>query len=293
MTALRLSKRSAHCTWRSPVSIQVARSIVWLWPSIATSTKRMTPKTAARPTAAQVTICEPRSPIHRPKKPVMKAPKSGRKMAAIVTLLALHEVDVFDRDGAAVAEIDHENGKSDRRLRRRHGQDEHGEDLAHEVMQECREGDEVDVDGEQHELDRHQDDDDVLAVQENAEDPEREEDRGDGEVVGETDLQHGSDPLPRTHLDDFERLVALARDLLSDLLPPHALARPQGEHDRADHRDQEDQPRSLEGIDIARIDERAQRARIADIGHFGERCSDALGDIGREDPGTEHQHELD
>src|SRR3546814_20397167 len=57
------------------------------------------------------------------------------------------------------------------------------------------EGDQVDVHREQHELDGHQDDDDVLAVQEDAEDPQREEDRGDREVVPEADLQHGHTPL--------------------------------------------------------------------------------------------------
>src|SRR3712207_8885549 len=50
-----------------------------------------------------------------------------------------------------------------------------------------REGDEVDVDGEEDQLDGHQDDDDVLAVQEDSEHPEGEQDRGDGEIVVEAD----------------------------------------------------------------------------------------------------------
>src|SRR5579885_1054819 len=113
ITALNVSKRSAQCTWRSPVSIQVKRSVVWAWPPSATSKNRMTPRIAAMPTPAQVTTCDPRSPIQRPKKPAMKAPTSGRKMAATVTRLALHEVDVFDGDAAAVAEIDDEDGEAD------------------------------------------------------------------------------------------------------------------------------------------------------------------------------------
>src|ERR1700730_15909890 len=152
---------------------------------------------AARTTPAQVTTCDPRSPIQRPKKPAMNAPKSGRKTAAIVTGSAFHRVDVFDGDGAAVAEIDDEDGEADRRLRRGHGQHEHGEDLPDEIVQEIGEGDEVDVDGEQHQLDRHQNDDDVLAVQEDAEDAEREQDRGDREIVSEADLEHfGQTPCP-------------------------------------------------------------------------------------------------
>src|SRR5262245_33512365 len=66
---------------------------------------------------------------------------------------ALHEIDVFDRDGAAVAEIDDEDGKADRRLGGGDGQDEEREDLPHQIVKEGREGDEIDVDREQHELD--------------------------------------------------------------------------------------------------------------------------------------------
>jgi hypothetical protein len=65
--------------------------------------------------------------------------------------------------------IDDENGKPDGRLGRRDGQHEQREDLADHVAEFGREGDEVDVDRQQDQLDRHQDDDDVLAVQEDAE----------------------------------------------------------------------------------------------------------------------------
>src|ERR1700720_3252951 len=196
MTALSVSKRSAHCacSWRagsrSPVSIQVNRSVVRTCPPSATSTKRMTPNKAARPMPAQVMSCAPRSPIQRPKKPAMNAPSSGRKMAAIVTRSALHQMDVFDRNGAAVAEIDDEDGEADRRLGRGHGQHEHGEDLDDQIAEKGREGDEIDVDGEQHQLDRHQDDDDILAIEEDAEDPQREQDRGDRQVMAEADREH-------------------------------------------------------------------------------------------------------
>src|SRR5690606_7164639 len=45
----------------------------------------------------------------------------------------------------------------------------------------------VDVDRKQDELDRHQDDDDVLPVQEDAKNPECEQDCGDREVVSKAD----------------------------------------------------------------------------------------------------------
>src|SRR5579862_4137629 len=155
------------------------------------------PKIAARTIAAQVTSCAPRSPIQRPKKPAMMEPMRGRKTAAAYKVpLAFHQVDVFDRDRAAIAEIDDEDCEADRRLGRRDGQDEHGEDLADEIMQEGGESDEVDVDREQHQLDRHQDDDHVLAVEEDAEDAEGEEDRGDGQVMRQADFEHVRPPAP-------------------------------------------------------------------------------------------------
>src|SRR3546814_9644270 len=52
----------------------------------------------------------------------------------------------------------------------------------------------VDVHRQEKKFDRHQDDDDVLAVQEDAEDPQGEEDRGDREIVSEADFQHGVTP---------------------------------------------------------------------------------------------------
>ena len=85
---------------------------------------------------------------------------------------------------------------------------EQREHLADEIAEEAREGDEVDVDREQDELDRHQDDDDVLAVDEDAEHAEREQHRGDRQVVAQTD-DHGrpQHALPRRHLADFDGIL--------------------------------------------------------------------------------------
>src|SRR5580692_6665188 len=131
--------------------------------------------------------------------PAMTAPSSGRKtMASYMLPLALHQIDVFDRDRAAVAEIGDQDGEADGRLRRRHREHNERIDLADDVAEEGRERHQVDVDGEQDELDRHQNNDDVLAVEEDAQDPEREQDRGDRQVMAEPD-DHGSPlkPLPR------------------------------------------------------------------------------------------------
>src|SRR5580692_2174616 len=120
--------------------------------------------------------------------PAMMAPSSGRKtMASYMLPLALHQIYVFDRDRAAVAEIGDQDGEPDCRLRRRHREHDQRIDLTDDVAEEGRERHQVDVDGEQDELDRHQDDDDVLAVEEDAQDPEREQDRGDRQVMAEPD----------------------------------------------------------------------------------------------------------
>src|ERR1700687_5300994 len=96
----------------------------------------------------------------------MTAPSSGRKtMASYMPPLALHQIDVFDRDRAAVAVIGDQDGKPDRGFRRRDREHNQRVDLADDVAEEGRERHQVDVDREQDELDRHQDDDDVLAVE--------------------------------------------------------------------------------------------------------------------------------
>src|SRR5262245_41561287 len=114
----------------------------------------------------------------------MIAPISGRKTIAwYMPPSALHEIDVRNRDRAAVAEIDHEYRKPDGGFGGRDREHQQRIDLADDVAQEGRERHEVDIDGEQDQLDRHHDDDDVLAVEEDAENAEREQHGGDGEVM--------------------------------------------------------------------------------------------------------------
>src|ERR1700722_10933049 len=108
---------------------------------------------------------------------------------------AFHQIDVFDRDRAAIAEIHDQDGKPDGGFGRRDGQHDKRVDLAHEVAEKGRKRNQIEVDGEQYELDRHHDDDDVLPVEENAKDAEREQDRGDGQVVAEPDGHDTPCPL--------------------------------------------------------------------------------------------------
>src|SRR4029079_7237428 len=143
-----------------------------------------------------VIISLARAPISLPKKPAMIAPISGRKTMAsyLEARLAFQEIDFGDIDGAAVAEIDDDDGEAYCRFGGGDGQHDEGEDLADEIMVKRRKGDEIEVHRKQHQLDAHQDDDDVLAIEENAENAEREQDCRDSQVMGKAD-GHES-PLP-------------------------------------------------------------------------------------------------
>src|SRR4030088_1338160 len=101
--------------------------------------------------------------------------------------LTLHQIDVFNRDRTAVAVVHHQHGQTDRSFRGGHRQHQQREHLADDVAEERRERHQVDVDREQDQFDRHQDDDDVLAVEKDAENAEREQDRSDRQIVSETD----------------------------------------------------------------------------------------------------------
>src|SRR6202050_2760141 len=116
---------------------------------------------------------------------------------------ALHQIHVFDRDRAAIAVIGDEDGKPDGSFRRGYREHDQGIDLPDDVAEKGRECDEIDVHGEQDELDRHQNNDDVFAVEENSENPEREQDGADRQVVSEPD-DHDS-PCP-----DFTLTISIA-----------------------------------------------------------------------------------
>src|SRR5438270_3398583 len=121
-------------------------------------------------------------------RPATMAPSSGRKTIAWTMLgSALHQIDVFNRDRAAIAVVHYEHGKTDRRFRRGHCEYQQREHLADNVAQEGRERHQVDVDREQDQLDRHQYDNDVLAVEEDAEDTERKENCADRKIMPKPD----------------------------------------------------------------------------------------------------------
>src|SRR5687767_1424705 len=101
-------------------------------------------------------------------------------------------VEVLDVYGVDAAEQHDEDRETDRRLRRGDGQDEEHEPLPRRIAEEMRESDEIHVHREQHQLDRHQQHDKVLAVEEDADDRYREQDRREHEIVRKR--YHGPTP---------------------------------------------------------------------------------------------------
>src|SRR4051812_31512823 len=212
---------------------------------------------------------------------------------------ALHDVDVLNRDGSAIAVEHDEDRQSDRGFGGRDRQHDQGEDLAGDVAQMGREGDEVDVDGEQDQLDRHQDDDHVLAVEKDAENAEREQHGGDGQVVVQPDHADSLNAFAEGHLADLDRSLLGAADLLRDVLPLDAGPIAQGEDDRADHRHEQDQAGGLEEVEILRVEDAPDRLgvgeRLADR-HSGSRRVDVrrVDRPGADDEQQFHQeHEAD
>src|ERR1700722_12248341 len=120
--------------------------------------------------------------------PARIAPISGRKTIAWIMLaLALHQIDVFDLDRAAAAIVHHQYRQADRRFRRGHREHHQRVELADYVSEDSRERHQVDVGREQAQFDRHQDDDDVLAVEKDTENPQCEQHRPDRKIRSETD----------------------------------------------------------------------------------------------------------
>src|SRR6478672_1023860 len=137
-----------------------------------------------------------RASTRRPKKPAKIAPISGSKTIAwyIGSRSAFQEVDLGDIDGAAIAEVDDDDGEADGGFGRGDSKHDQREDLADEVVVKRRKGDKIEIHREQDQLHAHQNNDHVLAIEEDAENAESEQDRRDAEIVGEAD-GHES-PLP-------------------------------------------------------------------------------------------------
>src|SRR6266850_7647302 len=172
-----------------------------------------------RRTEKIVTLCACWRVIQRPPRPATMAPMSGAKatMTASCFILAFvlssfQGIQVFDVDTVDVAEQHHQDGEADRRLRGGHRQDEEHEHLPGDVAEEVREGDEVEIHREQHQLDRHQQHDQVAPVEEDADHADREEDRGQHQVVRELEAAHSFSAGMETRRTRSSRLALTCMD---------------------------------------------------------------------------------
>ena len=127
------------------------------------------------------------------------------------------------------------------------------------MPQKARERDEAEVDREQHQLDAHQEQDYVLAVDEDARDGDREQDPGEQQVVREADHGSRSDGM----LTRRTRSAAPHGNLVPDVLDlePGALAHRQ--RDGRDDGDQEHDRRKLERIGVLGVQDCADLGRVA------------------------------
>src|SRR6185437_15568232 len=112
--------------------------------------------------------------------------------------LVLHKIDLIDVQGLSCAEESDDDGKTDGGLRGGDDHDKEDEDLPFDAMPHVREGDEGQVDGVEHQLNRHEDRDDVALDEEGA-NADREQDRCEDEVV--SDRNHQRSSLRRMRLE--------------------------------------------------------------------------------------------
>ena len=93
-------------------------------------------------------------------------------------------------DALEVAEQHDQDGQADGGFGGGHGQDEEDEYLPGQVAQEMRKRHEIHVDREQHQLEGHQQDDQVLPVEKDADDADCEKDRAQDKEMREGESKH-------------------------------------------------------------------------------------------------------
>ena len=75
------------------------------------------------------------SPISFQPKPQISAPTNGAKRMIVSMILALHNVDIFNRDRASIAAEIEKNGKTDCSLGGGHGKNKQRENLPYQIAQ--------------------------------------------------------------------------------------------------------------------------------------------------------------
>src|SRR5690606_11503106 len=190
MMAVRLSTRSAQSKLKAPLSTHFRTGTTVASAPPATKLRKIGQLSAAdRNSAPVVTSLAGRLPIRRLPRPATMAASSGPKTMIRMEdkILSLHPAGIVDGDRAPAAEVDDQNGEADSGFAGGNRRNEHREDLAGEIAAEGAERHQVEVYRQQDQLDRHQDDDHVLAVEKDAEHAEHEQDRADDDIVFDAD----------------------------------------------------------------------------------------------------------
>src|SRR5581483_9048575 len=118
---------------------------------------------------------------------------NSQALRSIVRPSSLQRVDLGQIDRALVAVDEQDDGEADADLGGGHGDDEQGEDLARNRVPEGPEGNQVDVDGVEDQLDRHQHEH-AVAPGQHAVDARAEQEGGEEEELVEV---HGLSPSSR------------------------------------------------------------------------------------------------
>jgi hypothetical protein len=191
-----------------------------------------------------------------PNSPAISAPISGRKtMSLDHRASALHHVDVFDRDRAAVAEEDDEDGEADRRLGGGDGQHEQREDLADESPRNAEKATRLMLTASRISSTDIRMTMTFLRLRKMPNTPSVNRIAATVRIVAETDLMP-SDPFPAPALTLTTSIAvfgvrATCAAMFCRLTPGRCAQR---QHDGADHRDQQHEARDLEEVDVVRIE---------------------------------------
>src|SRR5215213_9589621 len=155
------------------------------------------PRTAARPTTPQA-IPAATPLLTRPlsRNPLSNAPRKGRtgmiqRRSFMLVFLALEVRRLVELRRLAQAVEGDQDAQPHRRLARGHGDGEDREDLSGQIRELIRERDQVQVHRVEHQLDRHQHGDHVLA-RGDPEDADGEEQAREHQIVRSRHLEHES-----------------------------------------------------------------------------------------------------
>src|ERR1051326_1182490 len=117
----------------------------------------------------------------RPNRPLIRKPMKGRIGMSQRFMSVFHGADVVDHQRLPVLEYGQNNGQPDGRFGGGHDHYEETEDMPVHLFQLVGESDEAEIHRVQHQLDGHEDGDDVAAVDESG-DAEPEQDRAENQV---------------------------------------------------------------------------------------------------------------